>query len=70
MDEALDWLISVDDHIIEPPDLFDAHLPARYKAIAPQVRRLDDVVVDGDRAGVGREHRVSFAVPSGSCTTP
>jgi predicted TIM-barrel fold metal-dependent hydrolase len=32
-------LVSVDDHIIEPPDLFDAHLPARYKAIAPRIER-------------------------------
>ena len=35
-------LISVDDHIIEPPDLFDAHLPERYKAEAPRIVRRDD----------------------------
>ncbi|MDE0580257.1 MAG: amidohydrolase family protein [bacterium] len=35
-------LISVDDHIIEPPDLFDAHLPERYKANAPRIVRRDD----------------------------
>jgi predicted TIM-barrel fold metal-dependent hydrolase len=31
-------LISVDDHICEPPDMFDAHVPARYKDRAPEVR--------------------------------
>ena len=35
-------LVSVDDHIIEPPDLFDAHLPERYKAEAPRIVRRAD----------------------------
>ena len=35
-------LISVDDHIIEPPDLFDAHLPERFKAEAPRIVRRAD----------------------------
>ena len=35
-------LISVDDHIIEPPDLFDGHLPERYKADAPRIVRRAD----------------------------
>ncbi|HEY9315686.1 amidohydrolase family protein [Williamsia sp.] len=30
-------LISIDDHIIEPPDMFDNHLPAKYKADAPRL---------------------------------
>jgi predicted TIM-barrel fold metal-dependent hydrolase len=30
-------LISVDDHICEPPDMFDAHVPAKYKSLAPRV---------------------------------
>jgi predicted TIM-barrel fold metal-dependent hydrolase len=30
-------LISVDDHIAEPADMFDAHLPAKYKDAAPRV---------------------------------
>jgi hypothetical protein len=34
-------LISVDDHICEPPDMFDAHVPAKYKDQAPRVV-LDD----------------------------
>jgi predicted TIM-barrel fold metal-dependent hydrolase len=35
-------LISVDDHIIEPPDMFDNHLPARYKDVAPRLVHRDD----------------------------
>ena len=30
-------LISVDDHICEPPTMFDAHVPAKYKEQAPRV---------------------------------
>jgi predicted TIM-barrel fold metal-dependent hydrolase len=35
-------LISVDDHLIEPPDLFAGHLPAQYLDRAPQLVRRDD----------------------------
>ena len=30
-------LISVDDHICEPADMFDGHVPDRYKEYAPRV---------------------------------
>jgi predicted TIM-barrel fold metal-dependent hydrolase len=30
-------LISVDDHICEPRDMFDAHVPERYRDMAPRV---------------------------------
>jgi len=35
-------LISVDDHIIEPPDMFVGHLPERYRAEAPRLVHRDD----------------------------
>jgi predicted TIM-barrel fold metal-dependent hydrolase len=35
-------LVSVDDHLVEPPDLFSHHLPAKYKDDAPRVVSLDD----------------------------
>ena len=35
-------LISVDDHVIEPPDLFDAHLPDDLKDRAPKIVRRSD----------------------------
>jgi hypothetical protein len=35
-------LISVDDHLIEPPDVFTDHLPAKYRDRAPKLVRRDD----------------------------
>jgi len=35
-------LFSVDDHVIEPPDMFDRHVPARWAADAPRVVLGDD----------------------------
>jgi predicted TIM-barrel fold metal-dependent hydrolase len=35
-------LVSVDDHVVEPPDLFDQHLPERFKDVAPRVITKDD----------------------------
>ncbi|TDT98361.1 putative TIM-barrel fold metal-dependent hydrolase [Streptomyces sp. 846.5] len=35
-------LISVDDHVIEPPDMFVNHLPERYKDDAPQLIHQED----------------------------
>jgi predicted TIM-barrel fold metal-dependent hydrolase len=32
-------ILSIDDHAIEPPGLFEAHLPARYKDRAPRLVR-------------------------------
>jgi predicted TIM-barrel fold metal-dependent hydrolase len=29
-------LVSVDDHVVEPPNLFEGHLPARYVDLAPR----------------------------------
>jgi predicted TIM-barrel fold metal-dependent hydrolase len=35
-------LVSVDDHVVEPPDLFDNHLSAEWKPRAPRVERRAD----------------------------
>src|SRR6201981_3550662 len=35
-------LISVDDHVIEPPDMFDGRLPAALAARAPRIVETDD----------------------------
>jgi predicted TIM-barrel fold metal-dependent hydrolase len=32
-------LVSIDDHVIEPPNMFDGHVPERWKAAAPRVER-------------------------------
>jgi len=34
----LDWLISVDDHLIEPPDLWLERAPSKYRERVPQTR--------------------------------
>jgi hypothetical protein len=35
-------LISVDDHVIEPPDMFDGRLPAALAGRAPRIVETDD----------------------------
>ena len=35
-------IVSVDDHVVEPPDLFERHLPAKYADIAPRLVHKDD----------------------------
>src|SRR5437870_13422872 len=35
-------LVSVDDHVVEPPDMFDRHLPDRWRGVAPRVERRHD----------------------------
>lgn len=35
-------LVSVDDHVVEPPDMFRSHIPARYADQAPKVVTNDD----------------------------
>ena len=37
-------LVSVDDHICEPREMFDAHVPAKYREQAPRVVEEDDGV--------------------------
>ena len=34
-------LVSVDDHLVEPPTLFDAHIPDRYRDRAPKIVHTD-----------------------------
>jgi predicted TIM-barrel fold metal-dependent hydrolase len=35
-------MVSVDDHVVEPPDLFDGHLPEKYRDLAPKfITRAD-----------------------------
>jgi len=35
-------LVSVDDHLVEPPTLFDGHIPEKYRDRAPRVIRTTD----------------------------
>jgi predicted TIM-barrel fold metal-dependent hydrolase len=58
-------ILSIDDHTIEPPDLFDEHLPAKYRDRAPKLLRdeqgFDHWVFEGkDVATVGLNAVVSW----------
>ncbi len=44
------WIISVDDHIVEPPDVFQARLPAKFREQGPKVVRLPWQAAGGFRA--------------------
>ena len=35
-------LISVDDHMVEPPNMFDNHIPAKYKDDVPKLIQRPD----------------------------
>jgi predicted TIM-barrel fold metal-dependent hydrolase len=35
-------LVSVDDHVVEPPDVFEGHLPEKWRDVAPRMVRRDD----------------------------
>jgi predicted TIM-barrel fold metal-dependent hydrolase len=35
-------LVSVDDHLVEPPGLFDGHIPEKYRDQAPRVEKSKD----------------------------
>ena len=37
MSEQLDWIISVDDHVLEPPDVWQKRLPKKYLDVGPRV---------------------------------
>ncbi len=55
------WMISVDDHVTEPPDLWTSRLPARFREQAPRVER--------DRATIrfeGAMPRIHRGDPEGS----
>ena len=51
--------VSVDDHVVEPPDMFDGHLASKWRDVAPRVvRREGDREREpqsGDRAA---QHRI------------
>src|SRR5918997_3117251 len=35
-------LVSVDDHLVEPPDMFKDHIPAKYKDDVPKLIQRED----------------------------
>jgi predicted TIM-barrel fold metal-dependent hydrolase len=48
-------LVSVDDHVVEPPDVFEKHLPAKYQEFAPKLKERED----GTLAWYYYEHEIT-----------
>jgi predicted TIM-barrel fold metal-dependent hydrolase len=46
-------IISVDDHVVEPPDLWQSRLPARYRDRGPRIERKKIVFAGDGRGGGG-----------------
>jgi predicted TIM-barrel fold metal-dependent hydrolase len=44
-------IISVDDHVLEPPDLWQRHLPSRFRGVAPRLERVKGRFEPGARGG-------------------
>ncbi len=42
LEANLDWLISVDDHVLEPPNLWLDRVPERYRDTAPRMETTAD----------------------------
>lgn len=41
VDERLNWLVSVDDHVLEPPHVWQARVAEKFRDAAPQLIRND-----------------------------
>jgi predicted TIM-barrel fold metal-dependent hydrolase len=41
MTAEFDWLISVDDHLVEPPNLWTSRLPKKYRDEGPRLLKID-----------------------------
>src|ERR1700722_5187946 len=68
-------LISIDDHVVEPPDMFSRHLPSRYLDQAPHVVYTEDgksqwVFEDQEMAMVGLNAVVSWPKEEGGFNPP
>jgi predicted TIM-barrel fold metal-dependent hydrolase len=67
-------LISVDDHLVEPPEMFEGRLPKKYQESAPRIVRQDDgseqwlfdgglIPMEGSNAVVGQADRSDILGP-------
>lgn len=55
MTHDTNWLISVDDHVIEPPNVWQDRVPSKYRDAAPRVEtdpRGDAWIYDGKRTSI------------------
>ena len=53
-------LVSIDDHSIEPSDMYEPHVPAKHKGHAPKIVRNDQGVDTWEtRSDVTRRRKTS-----------
>ena len=45
------WIVSLDDHVVEPPDVWTKRLPAKYRDVGPHI-----VMAPARHAGARRRH--------------
>src|ERR1700729_2312849 len=66
---SLDWLVSVDDHVLEPSHVWESRLPSRYRDVGPRIVRDDEgeawlfegkrIPTDGLSAAAGKDGKFS-----------
>ena len=71
--ESLDWMVSVDDHVLEPPGVWHDRVPARYREVAPRLVQTDNgeywsyedrLVATGGLAACAGKPRDTFFTPN------
>ena len=71
--ESLDWMVSVDDHVLEPPGVWQDRVPARYRDVAPRLVQTDGgefwsyedrLVATGGLAACAGKPRDTFFTPN------
>ncbi len=71
--ESLDWMVSVDDHVLEPPGVWQDRVPARYREVAPRLVQTgngefwsyeDRLVATGGLAACAGKPRDTFFTPN------
>ena len=68
-------IISVDDHVVEPPDLWSSRLPAKYQRPGPPDHAPRSIKLGGASTGgggthgLGRGRRRRLVRTSGTTTT-
>ena len=60
-------IISIDDHVVEPPDMFDAHVPAKYRDQAPKLVRDAQTA---STTGSSRARRWGWSASTPPCPGP
>src|SRR4051812_11771835 len=51
--DSMPWVISADDHVVEPPDLWERWLPAKFRDRGPRVESAPTMQVPRSDGGEG-----------------